>query len=218
MPFLMSVLTLFPPEKRVFFKEYASGAYGALSYYLAKVTTELPFNVIIPLMFSVVVYFMVGLRIDGASYFFIFYACLLVLSQNAQGLGLLISTAISNIGLALILAPLVFIPMMLFGGFFANTTTIPSFFAWLQWVSLFRYGFEILVVNEFQDQAFTCTGGTSQSGGNSTSGCFTNGNQVISLLGLDSSQIGRDFGILISTAIALQIASFLFLKYVTRNH
>jgi len=162
MPAMMSILTLFPSEKLVFIKEYASGAYGSLTYFLAKVITEGPFNFGIPFIYSIIVYFMTGLRQDeGMIHFGIFYLTLILVSNGATAIGLVISTSISNLNIALLVSPLVFIPMMLFGGFFANNDSIPAWLSWIQYLSLFKYSFETLMTNEFLGLDFSCTSSKS---------------------------------------------------------
>ena len=42
------------------------------------------------------------------------------------------------------MAPLMAFPMILFGGFFVNLTTVPVWLRWLQWVSPIRYGMEAM--------------------------------------------------------------------------
>jgi len=206
-----------------FFKEYSSGAYGALSYFIAKILAELPFNLFMPLLYSIIVYFMVGLRTDDDGYhFFIFYVALLLVSQNSIALGLMISTGISNINLALVIAPLCFLPMMLFGGFFANLSSIPDFLNWLQYLSILKYAFEILVVNEFDGLTFTCRIASVHQSGHghhnsqpiSPQRCLSKGSDVISLLSMENVSIDENIGILIAFFCGMQILAFLFLKLV----
>ena len=59
-------------------------------------------------------------------------------------------------GIAMAMVPILFIPLMLFGGFFLNTNNIPVWIFWLKYFSLFKYGFEIAVLNEFKGLHFTC--------------------------------------------------------------
>eukprot|EP01101_Sappina_pedata_P009749 TRINITY_DN578_c0_g2_i1.p1 TRINITY_DN578_c0_g2~~TRINITY_DN578_c0_g2_i1.p1 ORF type:complete len:617 (-),score=196.94 TRINITY_DN578_c0_g2_i1:156-2006(-) len=91
MPFLMNIITMFPKERRVFFKEYSNGAYGSLSYYISKIVSEFPFNIVYPMIFAIPIYFMADLNM-GADHFFIFYAVCLLVALNANALGLMIST------------------------------------------------------------------------------------------------------------------------------
>ena len=50
---------------------------------------------------------------------------------------------------ASIVAPVVTMPLIMFGGFYANVDSIPVWIAWVQWLSPLRYTFEALVTVEF---------------------------------------------------------------------
>jgi len=46
---------------------------------------------------------------------------------------------------------IIMMPLMLFGGFFANAGTYPGYITWIQYVSPIRYTLESLFWNEFND-------------------------------------------------------------------
>mmetsp|Transcript_38652 Transcript_38652/g.27994 ORF Transcript_38652/g.27994 Transcript_38652/m.27994 type:complete len:98 (+) Transcript_38652:1760-2053(+) len=50
---------------------------------------------------------------------------------------------------AVFITPVLTMPLMIFGGLFANVKSIPSWIAWVQWLSPLRYTFECLVEVEF---------------------------------------------------------------------
>ncbi len=56
---MMNTLVLFPVERVVFIREHATGAFGTLIYYLAKVVAEIPFLVVFPFIFAPITYWMV---------------------------------------------------------------------------------------------------------------------------------------------------------------
>jgi ABC-type multidrug transport system permease subunit len=53
---------VFPDERPVFLREINNGMYDASSYFLAKVTSELPANFILPTIFCIITYWSVGLN------------------------------------------------------------------------------------------------------------------------------------------------------------
>ena len=63
----------------MFLREQANNMYDVSSYYLAKILTETPVLLITPMIFSVIVYFKIGLMIT-ASQFFYFYLILELIS------------------------------------------------------------------------------------------------------------------------------------------
>lgn len=51
-------------------------------------------------------------------------------------------------------APLI-IPMLLFGGFFLQSGTVPVYLDWIKYLSWFMYGNEALSINQWHDVQFT---------------------------------------------------------------
>jgi hypothetical protein len=108
------------------------------SYFVAKNLSELPLQLMSPVIISAIAYFLIGLRLCAAplcstsyspasrgahaglqpvaSKFFIFLAALVCSVFNAQSLGLLIGASTPSLEVAQIVSPLVIIIMMLFGG------------------------------------------------------------------------------------------------------
>jgi ABC-2 type transporter len=60
----MGVLSVFAAEKQVFEREHGSGMYRLPAYFLSKMATELPFQLLFPFMLVSILYFMVGLQVD----------------------------------------------------------------------------------------------------------------------------------------------------------
>jgi ABC-type multidrug transport system permease subunit len=55
---------------------------------------------------------------------------------------------------AVAMAPTVIMPMILFGGQFANSDNIQAWISWFQYLSQIRYSQEALVVNEFSRRTY----------------------------------------------------------------
>jgi len=127
----------------------------------------------------------------------------------------MISTGVSNVNLALVLAPLTFLPMMLVGGFFANEDSLPDYISWFQYLSILKYAYEIMIINEFDGLEFTCD---SSPQGNSTTRCIHKGEDVIKLLSMEDSNIAENLAILVAFFLAMNIVAFTFLKFVVHRH
>lgn len=76
--FLLSV----PDERGVVSRERLAGTYRLSAYYLAKLVSELPLQIIIPTFFYIFVYWMAGL--GGVSQFFTTWLLLLLSIATAQ--------------------------------------------------------------------------------------------------------------------------------------
>lgn len=66
-------------------------------------------------------------------------------------MGYVISASFSDLAEATIASQLCNLPIMLFGGIFANNTTIPKFIAWIKWISPINYGFQAMVGVQYND-------------------------------------------------------------------
>ena len=122
--------------------------YDVTSYYLAKITTDTPVLLVTPMIYAVRAYFKIGLMIT-ASQFFYFYLILELLTQTAASIGYFMSSIFNKEETVAALAPIVVMPLILFGGQFANPGNIPDWISWFQYLSPIRYSLEALVVNEF---------------------------------------------------------------------
>lgn len=94
-------------------KERASHAYRLSAYYLSKLCAELPFNLLGPLLFSIIAYWLVGFNPDPWR-FLVFVLVILADVVCAVSLGTLVSACARDIPSALAIAPPVMIICMLF--------------------------------------------------------------------------------------------------------
>lgn len=107
---------------------------------------ETPVAIISPLFTLLIIYWGVPYIHFGR-----FYLVMVIVAQTAMGMGLLISSMASNVNTATAIAPLFTMPMILFGGFIANTDTLPSWLGWVQWLSPIRYGNEALSHSQYDE-------------------------------------------------------------------
>ena len=138
-----SILT-FQLEREVFLREQANKMYYPSAYFLSKNLVEMPATLIAPMAQMLVMYW----AIDYDN-FFTMYIILVMTANTSMGIGLLISAMTPNVNSATAIAPLFTMPMILFGGFIANTDSIPAWLGWVQWISPIRYGNEAVAHTQF---------------------------------------------------------------------
>ena len=73
--------------------------------------------------------------------------------------GYFISCLSPNVTIATAVGPAFILPFLLFGGFFTNPELVPSWLAWIEHISWFKYGNEILFVNQWVGVNITCPAG-----------------------------------------------------------
>mmetsp|Transcript_17838 Transcript_17838/g.17803 ORF Transcript_17838/g.17803 Transcript_17838/m.17803 type:complete len:475 (+) Transcript_17838:241-1665(+) len=132
----MSYSLSFPAERPIFIKEYSQGLYGSLVYYLAKNISELPMQLFAPMVYSLLLYFVLGLNL-AADKFFIFYSLICLIILSGSGVGYLIGACVESELLAAAFAPLIPCIFLIFGGVFGNLDKINVAFRWMQYLSPF---------------------------------------------------------------------------------
>ena len=114
----------------IFLREHSNGMYRVDVYYICKVLVDVPTFIVLPFIFTTICYWMIGLYPDPIAYL---TACgiVILITNAAVSFGYFLSCLAGTENLALALAPTCIIPLMLFGGFFLNSGTVPSYFVWL---------------------------------------------------------------------------------------
>ena len=59
--------------------------------------------------------------------------------------------------MAVSISPVIMMPLILFGGQFANSGNIQAWISWFQYISPIRYAFEAFVRNEFDHRTYNTT-------------------------------------------------------------
>ena len=131
------VINSFPQERLLVLRERAAGTYYVSAYFLAKSVGELIFQLIVPVVFSCVVYFLVQLH-EQADRFFIFAGFMLLCNTAATSLALMVSAVCRTTDMSVTVLPLVLEVSRLFGGFFLAPANLPSYFVWLDALSCAR--------------------------------------------------------------------------------
>ena len=148
---VQSFILVFPDERPVFLREINNGMYEASSYYLAKVTSEVPINIFLPTLNIIIIYWSVNLNTAHAYNFFYFWLTILMTNFATGAYALCMGVVVPDKNLAVGLTPVLLIPMSLFTGFLVNRGQIVWYLLPLHYVSIYTYGFTAIVLNEFDD-------------------------------------------------------------------
>ncbi|GMH26573.1 hypothetical protein Nepgr_028416 [Nepenthes gracilis] len=140
-PVFTAIFT-FPQERAMLKKERAADMYRLSAYFFARTTSDLPLDLLLPVLFIAVVYFMAGLRLSAATFFLTILTIFLEI-VSAQGLGLAIGALLMDVKKATTLASIAIMAFMLAGGFFVRN--IPMFIAWLRYISFNYYTYRLLL-------------------------------------------------------------------------
>eukprot|EP00741_Cyanophora_paradoxa_P012559 tig00020614_g12136.t1 len=195
----MGVLSVFWAEKAVFRREQAQRMYSTAAFFLSKVMVELPFQVVLPFIFSVVIYWLIGFQNTGEK-FWTFALVIILMSNCGHALGICVAAVAGEFEVALVVTPTLIMPLMIFSGFFVNNGGIPVYFDWIKYISPMKYGFEVLVKNEYTGlEGLTCDPAKGA--------CLSRtgrGEEIITALGMDD-------GITIGACLAILVGMYGFL-------
>lgn len=146
------VLLAFPFERPMILREYATGTYGITAYFISKIFVEVPLSFVQTIVQFLLVYFLCDLQ---GSFIFMVLACFgvgMVSNSVAMGIGCLVP----DVKDVTELAPLLFVPQILFGGFFIRTSQIPIFLRWAQYLCGMKYAMNLVLMTEFQESTDRC--------------------------------------------------------------
>jgi ATP-binding cassette subfamily G (WHITE) protein 2 len=105
---------------------------------------------------TIITYFMMGLQVD-AGRFFVFFLTLFLTAICGSAICFAVSASVRVYAIANMLVSLVFIVMMIFGGLLINIASLPTWLRWLQYLSVFRYSLNMLLINELSGLTFNGT-------------------------------------------------------------
>ncbi|OWA54294.1 Protein scarlet [Hypsibius exemplaris] len=210
---MLDLVAVFQRGIALFKREYAAYMYRLSIYYLAQVLGWLPSFAIDASVFCVITYFMVGLVPEWYKFLITFVICIITANVAAAS-GSLVSTISPSIDVGLVIAPTLTVIVMLFGGgVYLKLKTLPPYLAWLQWLSWFRYGNEILGIVHWQGVTnITCSADPQLP-------CITTGAEVMADNQYDPAKLGFDFGMLAALYAGFHLCAYfvLYTKNRKRN-
>ncbi|KAJ9177826.1 hypothetical protein P3X46_012997 [Hevea brasiliensis] len=150
--FLLSCTTealpIFLQEREILMKETSCGSYRVSSYAVANGLVYLPFLLILAILFSIPLYWLVGLNPNFTAFIHFLLLIWLIL-YTANSVVVCISALVPNFIVGNSVISGVMGSFFLFSGYFISKHGIPNYWMFMHYISLFKYPFEGFLINEF---------------------------------------------------------------------
>uniref|UniRef100_A0A7S2JVU6 ABC transporter domain-containing protein n=1 Tax=Zooxanthella nutricula TaxID=1333877 RepID=A0A7S2JVU6_9DINO len=139
------LLLTFSSERPVFMRESAGNMYGVVPYFLSKTMIEVPLLLLTNILSWLVAYWLMGFH--GSIVIGILGTWLISLA--AASTALVVACLVKDSKQAMEAAPGLFVPQIIFAGFFVKIELIPVWIRWAQYLCSLKWGMNILYINEF---------------------------------------------------------------------
>ncbi|CRK21389.1 hypothetical protein BN1723_012378 [Verticillium longisporum] len=211
----------FLEDLMTFQKERANGLVGPSSFILANFLIGVPFLFLITILFSVVAYWLVGMRSDGSA-FMTFVMWLFLDLLAAESLVVLVSSIFPIFVVSLAITAFANGLWMCVGGFLVPMNILNVFWKYVfHYIDYQAYVFQGMMVNEFESATYDC--------GRAADGSFScmypselnsqgkiDGGAVLSNLNISRGQTGQRVGIMISIIVVYRVLAFLVLGFLRK--
>jgi len=165
-------------------------------FFFSALTVEVPILFGIVVGYGCVSYWMVGLQPD-AEHFIYFLALIFVVINVGFSVSQVISAGTKSATMAIAIYMIVLVYSLLLGGFMVTKSSLPVFARWAIYTSYFWYGFQGLIVNEFEQKSY--------------------GAEVIQEMDMGGTNKYTNLGILGIVWIVLEFIAFLILHYINKE-
>jgi len=216
-----ALLLTFPLERALLVRERSNGMYSIGSYFLGKTISTIPLDIFFPVLTTCIVYFLIGFNTSSDKPFFYFLFAMFGVAYSASSFGIFLGCAFPSAELAVTIAPVIIIPFMLFGGFFVKLSTVVDWLSWIQYISIFKWGYQALIVNEMTGDKFNCTASELVTVADPPYGVaevcpITDGSQVLESLGLTFDwDYWIAIGVLLGMSLGLRVLAYISLTIQT---
>lgn len=148
-------LPIFINERPILLRETSSGVYRLSSYLIANTLVFLPYLLAIAIIYSISVYFLVGLCTSWQAFsYFVLVIWVIVLMANS--FVLFLSSLAPNYIAGTSLVTILLAAFFLFSGYFISQDSLPKYWLFMHFLSMYKYALDALLVNEYSCLVSTC--------------------------------------------------------------
>lgn len=206
-------LPLLIEERGRYNREIQSNMYSTWAYFSAVFSSMLPFLVLFAVAYGTVVYWLVGLQPSAVKFFF-FLITATVLALVGDAMVKAIGALVPTFAIAAATTSICLTFFMFFSGFFIKPSSLPWIWRWAPYISLFKYGFQAFMLNEFDDLSLSCVSST----GTAIAHCTVEGETVLEYMGINTTYSPWwDVALLALIWLVFRSFQFVFLKFLNKE-
>ncbi|KAH7176418.1 ABC-2 type transporter-domain-containing protein [Dactylonectria macrodidyma] len=195
----------------VLLKHKSFAFFHPAAFCIAQITADIPVILFQVSVFSIVLYFMVGLT-STAGAFFTFWVLLVAITMCMTALFRAVGAAFTTFDGASKVSGFLIGATIIYSGYMIQKPQMHDWFVWIYWINPMSYAFNALLSNEFHDKIIPCIGNNlvpnggafanavSQAcagvGGAKPGVSFVTGDDYLSSLSYSHSTLWRNFGII----------------------
>ncbi|KAL7003513.1 ATP-binding cassette sub- G member 8 [Sarracenia purpurea var. burkii] len=184
-------LPIFINERPILLRETSSGVYRLSSFLIANTLVFLPYLFAIAVVYSISVYFLVGLCATWQAFAY-FVLVIWIIFSMANSFVLFLSSIAPNYIAGTSLLTILLGCFFLFSGYFISTGSLPKYWLFMHYFSMYKYAFDALLINEYSCLVSKCL---VWDDGEKT--CMETGHDVLQKRGLHESQRWTNIYILV---------------------
>lgn len=145
------VLISYPLELPAFMREYSAGYYSATQYLVCKTIVDIPLLLVQSLVFTCITFLSMGFA-SGYGYILMAH---FFLGIAANAIAMSLATGMKSVKAAIEMAPVIFVPQLMFSGVFVTIQQIPSWLNWIQYIVALKYAVNIAYIGTLDGFIFS---------------------------------------------------------------
>lgn len=206
-------LPIFINERPILLRETSSGVYRLSSYLIANTLVFLPYLLAIAMIYSFSVYFLVGLCASWQAFaYFVLVIWVIILMANS--FVLFLSSLAPNYIAGTSLVTILLGAFFLFSGYFISSESMPKYWLFMHFLSMYKYGLDALLINEYSCLVSRCLIWYKEN----NKECMVTGSDVLQNRGLHERQRWTNVYILIGFFVFYRVLCLLVLiRRVSRS-
>ncbi|KAI3387878.1 hypothetical protein SNEBB_006462, partial [Seison nebaliae] len=152
---VFQILMTFPAERPIINRERSGGYYRLSAYYLSKIASNTPIQLVLPTLYLFIVYWITNL-LPEASAFFLAYLTFVFGIIYVQSVGICLAVYFTNLKLSITFASIFILTSMLLGGFYVRQ--FPQWLEWAKYCSFVFYLYSTQLYSQYamSNHSFEC--------------------------------------------------------------